>query len=289
MPARVIALGLTSAWLSSRASQPRPGRGAGCGSSTIQGRRPNQEDRLSTCNELPGCSGCGLYAVYDGHGGHRAATFCADKMQGYLTRSKAFAARELIGALRQAFHDCETDFIQLAGREGLRDGTTALVALVEDDALTVAHVGDSRGLLCRAGGATVALTQDHKPELDPEKKRIEALGGFVSYIGCWRAMGILAMSRAIGDLFLKPYVSAEPDVTSLPLTSSDEFVVLASDGVYDVLDNEQVVRIARSAGSPQEAATLLTSSAFHAGSLDNVTAVVVALRGYSPPAARSAR
>jgi hypothetical protein len=96
------------------------------------------------------------------------------------------------------------------------------------------------------------------------------------------AMGILAMSRAIGDLFLKPYVSAEPEVNQFALTAGDEFVVLASDGVYDVFDNDQVVRIVRSAASPQEAATLLTSSAFHAGSLDNVTAVVVALRGYKP-------
>ena len=53
-------------------------------------------------------------------------------------------------------------------------------------------------------------------------------------------MGILAMSRAIGDLFLKPYVSAEPDVNTMSLEPSDEFVVLASDGVYDVFDNEQV-------------------------------------------------
>ena len=132
------------------------------------------------------------------------------------------------------------------------------------------------------------MTQDHKPELEPEKRRIEALGGFVSYIGCWRAMGILAMSRAIGDLFLKPYVSADPEVTLLPLEPTDEFFVLASDGVYDVFDNDQVVRIVRSAATPQEAATLLTSSAFHAGSLDNVTAIVVALKGYKPRGSEAA-
>ena len=215
----------------------------------------------------------------------RAASFAEEKMQNFLTRSSAFKGKDLVKALRQAFHDCETEFIQIAGREGLRDGTTAVVALVQDDTLTVAHVGDSRGVLCRANGVSIAITQDHKPELEAEKKRIEALGGFVSYLGCWRAMGILAMSRALGDLFLKPYVSAEPDVVALPLDATDEFVILASDGVFDVFDNEQVVRIARSAASPQEAANLLTSSAFHAGSLDNVTAVVVALRGYKPKAA----
>ena len=108
----------------------------------------------------------------------------------------------------QAFHETEREFLNIAGREGLRDGTTAVCAVIQrgkkEEVLTVAHVGDSRGVLCRAGYA-VAITQDHKPDLEPEKARIEALGGFVSFIGCWRAMGILAMSRAIGDLFLKPY------------------------------------------------------------------------------------
>ena len=185
----------------------------------------------------------------------RAAAFAADKMQNFVTRSSAFKSRDFVKALQQAFHDCETEFIQIAGREGLRDGTTAVVALVHDEAITVAHVGDSRGVLCRANGAAQALTTDHKPELEAEKKRIEALGGFVSYIGCWRAMGILAMSRAIGDLFLKPYVSAEPDVVSLPITPSDEFIILASDGVFDVFDNEQVVRIVRAADDPQVSET----------------------------------
>jgi len=275
--AAATAWSLTTAWLAKSSSKAKS-----YGSSSIQGRRPNQEDRFCIEPSMPGHHGCGFYAVYDGHGGHRAASFAAEKMHGFLTRTKAFKGRDLLTALQQAFHDCETEFIQIAGREGLRDGTTAIVALVQDDVLTVAHVGDSRGVLCRKGGTTIAITQDHKPELEPEKKRIEALGGFVSYIGCWRAMGILAMSRAIGDLFLKPYVSAEPDVNVWALEATDEFVVLASDGVFDVFDNEQVVRIARSAGSPQEAATLLTSSAFHAGSLDNVTAIVVALRGYQP-------
>ena len=95
-------------------------------------------------------------------------------MQGYLTRSAGYKAKDLLKALRQAFHDCETDFIQIAGREGLRDGTTAIVALVQDDTLTIAHVGDSRGVLCRADGKALALTMDHKPELPEEKRRIES-------------------------------------------------------------------------------------------------------------------
>jgi len=253
--------------------------GTNFGISTIQGRRPNQEDRFSVVEHLPGSNSCGFYAVYDGHGGDRAAQFASESMHQRLTKSKAFAGKDLVAALQHAFHEVETEFLNVAGREGLRDGTTAVVALVQEDTLTLAHVGDSRGVLCR-GGKAVELTHDHKPEMEAEKRRIESLGGFVSYIGCWRAMGILAMSRAIGDLFLKPYVSAEPEVSTVKIEAKDEFIVLASDGIFDVFDNEQVVRIVRSAHTPHEAATLLTNSAFVAGSLDNLTAVVVALRGY---------
>ena len=277
------------------------------GSSSIQGRRPSQEDRCFARERMPG--GCSFFAVYDGHGGDRAARFATDVMCERFVNSAAFKKLDIVKALKQAFHQTETEFLNIAGREGLRDGTTAIVAVVQEDTLTVAHVGDSRGVLCR-GGKAVVLTEDHKPDLEPEKRRIEALGGFVSFIGCWRAMGILAMSRAIGDLFLKPYVSAEPDVRAMPIVAADEFIVLASDGVYDVLNNEQVVQIARSAASPEEAAHLLTESAYVAGSLDNATgararadavaappaaaappgspapplhaAVVVALRGYKP-------
>ena len=231
------------------------------GTSSIQGRRASQEDRFYACEQLPGAPGCGFFAVYDGHGGERAAEYATGTMHERLVRTSAFKAQDLELALEQAFHEVETEFLKIATREGLRDGTTAVVALVQEAMLTIAHVGDSRGVLCR-GGSAVAITQDHKPEMEAERKRIEGLGGFISYIGCWRTMGILAMSRAIGDLFLKPYVSAKPDVLAMPLEPSDEFIVIASDGVFDVFDNQQVVHIVRSASSPQHAADLLTKSAF---------------------------
>jgi len=249
-----------------------------CGTSSLQGRRPKQEDRFYTAAQLPGAPNCGFYAVYDGHGGDRAAAFATDVMHKVLVKSKGWRAKDYSKALEQAFCEVEKQFLGIAERDGLSDGTTAVVALIQDTLLTVAHVGDSRGVLCR-GGVAIEVTEDHKPEIDKERRRIEDLGGFVSHIGCWRAMGILAMSRAIGDLFLKPYVSAEPEVSEYPLTEADEFLVLASDGVFDVFDNDQVVRIVRTASSPQQAASLLTKSAFVAGSLDNVTAVVVALQG----------
>ena len=236
------------------------------GSSSIQGRRPSQEDRFFATDLLPGKRGCSFYAVYDGHGGDRAATYATDSMHKHFVKSSGYKANDIAKALREAFHATELEFLNIAGREGLRDGTTAVCAVLQTEGtettLTIAHVGDSRGVLCRAGFA-VAVTEDHKPDHPEEKARIEALGGFVSFIGCWRAMGILAMSRAIGDLFLKPYVSAEPEIKSLALDAKeDEFLVIASDGVFDVFDNDQVVQIVRSAPSPEQGAHLLRLAPF---------------------------
>jgi len=129
-------------------------------------------------------------------------------------------------------------------------GATAIVAVVKGNELFVANAGDSRGVLCR-GMEAIALSQDHKPSLDTERTRIEAAGGFLSDIaGMCRVNGNLNLSRAIGDLRykcnskLKPkdqIITAEPDVTRYTIQSDDRFFILACDGVWDVMDNQQAV------------------------------------------------
>jgi serine/threonine protein phosphatase PrpC len=125
-----------------------------------------------------------------------------------------------------------------------------VVALIHDEVLLTAHTGDSRAVLCR-DGAAVRLTEDHKPNVDVERKRIEAAGGEVVFLGCWRAShptstSYLACSRAIGDLLLKrPHevVTAVPELTTRKLQPGDQFVVLASDGLWDVVDDATAVKI----------------------------------------------
>jgi protein phosphatase PTC1 len=73
------------------------------------------------------------------------------------------------------------------------------------------------------------LTKDHKPQDEEETKRIQAEGGFVGNHG--RVNGVLAVSRALGDHMLKPFVSAEPHVTTTRLKNSDLFMIIACDGV----------------------------------------------------------
>lgn len=129
-------------------------------------------------------------------------------------------------------------------------GCTAVVAVKYGNELFVANAGDSRGVLCR-GGQAVALSEDHKPAHEVERNRILNAGGFLSEIGgVCRVNGNLNLSRAIGDLKYKgnnelppkdQIITAQPDVRRIALKPEDSFFVLACDGVWDVMSNQECV------------------------------------------------
>jgi len=97
-------------------------------------------------------------------------------------------------------------------------GTTALIAIMQGTKLTVANVGDSRGVMCDYKGNAIPLSFDHKPQSAKEHKRIQEAGGFIAFKGVWRVSGILATSRALGDYPLKPnLVIADPDILTFDL------------------------------------------------------------------------
>lgn len=195
-------------------------------------------------------------------------------------------------ALTKAFHLTDEEFGEMGGYEHLAlVGTTAVVALVGTRMIYVANCGDSRAVLSRHGQA-VPLTEDHKAAREDETARVEAAGGQILFWNGVRVMGLLAVSRAIGDHSLRPYVIAEPEVTIINRQKGDELLVLASDGLWDVMSNQEACTLAkkcllraRQRGSSRQsaarvAATVLTRAAVDRGSRDNVTVVVVDL---SPP------
>lgn len=131
----------------------------------------------------------------------------------------------------------------LSGEE--RSGTTAVAAFIMPNKIIFANCGDSRALICSNKSVRFA-TYDHKPYNEEERKRIENAGGSVMI---QRVNGSLAVSRALGDYDYKnvsglspteQLVSAEPDLTIIDRSEDDEFVILACDGVWDVMSNEEV-------------------------------------------------
>ncbi|KAK1436773.1 hypothetical protein QVD17_02555 [Tagetes erecta] len=134
--------------------------------------------------------------------------------------------------------------------EGPTCGSTACVAIIRNNQLLVANSGDSRCVISRKGQA-YNLSKDHKPDLESEKERISKAGGFIHG---GRVNGSLNLTRAIGDMELKKdkslpaekqILTANPDIHTVALCEDDDFLVLACDGIWDCMSNQQLVDFVR--------------------------------------------
>lgn len=144
--------------------------------------------------------------------------------------------------MREAFLVTDLSFLKKAKAENLNSGTTALCAMYRktEKKLFIGWCGDSQALIARQGNVRQIVTK-HSPEDANERLRIEKLGGAVLYWGnSYRVNGALAVSRAIGDIQHKPFVSAEPDIECIQLDGEEDFIVLGCDGLWDMLTEDDV-------------------------------------------------
>ncbi|XXG85450.1 hypothetical protein AAC387_Pa11g0527 [Persea americana] len=287
---------------------PRYGRTSVCG------RRREMEDAVSIHpsffrrdSRIPALH---FFGVFDGHGCSHVAMSCKDRMHDLLAEELMSAAPEdWKGAMERSFLRMDGEVAVTGGSEPTEAscrcerqmphcdavGSTAVVAVVSPEKIVVGNCGDSRAILCR-NGKPVPLTSDHKPDRPDELNRIHAAGGRVIYWDGARVLGMLAMSRAIGDNYLKPYVIPDPELTEMDRTAEDECLIIASDGLWDVVSNQTACDVVRmclrgrargvsGSGSDSrpdkacsDAAMLLTKLALARQSGDNVSVVVVDLR-----------
>ena len=152
-------------------------------------------------------------------------------------------------------------------------------------AVTSIHLGDTRFLLCStADGTAVPLTRAHHPDEESESARLRRVGAAVvtDSFGEVRFMGQVANTRAFGDTAYKRLgVTAEPEVVSHVIEGDAfAFAIGFSDGVSDVLTDQEIVDLCRGAGHPSEAARRVINFAEDVGSEDNCTAICVPLRGW---------
>ncbi|XP_034924452.1 probable protein phosphatase 2C 75 isoform X1 [Populus alba] len=304
------------------------------GSMSVSGRSREMEDAISVRTSfcLPGINRrrpLHLFGVYDGHGGYHVAALCREKMhvliEEELERVESTCGSGEIGEFGAEWEEMwrgvmkrsyeRMDEVAMStcacGSEGFQcechptqmilGGSTAVVAVLTPEHIIVANCGDSRAVLSR-GGRAIPLSVDHKPDRQDELARIEAAGGRVIYLDGARVEGILAMSRAIGDEYLKPFVIPEPEITFTKRESEDDCLLLASDGLWDVLSGDLACKVARQClreenrpvnAGPQIkdegagalypsrsmlAAALLTRLALGRRSCDNISVIVVDLK-----------
>ena len=253
---------------------------------SFQNRREYQEDRfLHTRLKDKNKKKIGDFmAVYDGHGGDKAACLLQKKLHhhfaGYLSKRITVAK-----AFERAFEKIEEEALK-----SFDDGSTAVAGYVDNkNMLHAAWVGDSR-LVVEHNGTIGFATEDHKPDRPDERHRIEELSiGKVYMDGAWRVLG-LAVSRSIGDRRCKyadiarknggipGRVIATPEYAQYQLTPANHFAIIASDGLWDAVDNKDAITIAKKAlelnGISNDAAEALKNEAIKRGSGDNITVIV---------------
>ncbi|XP_021770295.1 probable protein phosphatase 2C 51 [Chenopodium quinoa] len=288
----------------------------------------------------------GVAAVFDGHGGKEASELAVQLLPYYIQLHISFLSQkemelfedghhmafpldtefnsletrlrrrmnesktmEIIQeAVLLAVHNIDLTFSEVALRKHLLSGTTATIAILVDNELLIANVGDSKAFLClemiqtcdvtnnkstsMTSFQVIELTADHHPDRDDEMARVTAAGGFVSLLGVPRVNGILAVSRSIGDVYLKRYgVIAEPEVKWYHLDASAVFLVVASDGIFEGLNTQEVCRLLHEAYSQDENqnysrssncqssswAECIVNKAYEKGSTDYLSVVLIPL------------
>ncbi|PWY66068.1 PP2C-domain-containing protein [Aspergillus heteromorphus CBS 117.55] len=138
--------------------------------------------------------------------------------------------------------------------------------------LYTANVGDARIILCRNGKA-LRLSYDHKGSDENEGKRIANAGGLILNN---RVNGVLAVTRALGDAYLKDLVTGHPYTTETVIQpDSDEFIILACDGLWDVCSDQEAVDLVRNVPDAQDASKILVDHALARFSTDNLSCMVI--------------
>ncbi|PSS33351.1 Protein phosphatase [Actinidia chinensis var. chinensis] len=296
------------------------------GMTSVCGRRRDMEDTVAIHPSLclrnhQNPDGLHFFGVYDGHGCSHVAWKCKDRLheivrdelEGRQEASWKETMEQSFSRMDKEVTDCCSVGVGVSSSNCRCElqtpqcdavGSTAVIAVVTPDNIVVSNCGDSRAVLCR-NGVAIPLSSDHKPDRPDELDRIQNAGGRVIYWDGPRVLGVLAMSRAIGDNYLKPFVIPEPEVTVMDRTAEDECLILASDGLWDVVSNETACSVARMclqsrkpSSPPQSpgsevnvaatcdfsdhacsgASILLTKLALARHSTDNISVVVVDLR-----------
>uniref|UniRef100_A0A3Q2ZVN9 protein-serine/threonine phosphatase n=1 Tax=Kryptolebias marmoratus TaxID=37003 RepID=A0A3Q2ZVN9_KRYMA len=257
---------------------------------SMQGWRANMEDFHNCVPQLGGELGeWSFFAVFDGHAGSMVAQYCSQHLLGHIGTGPEDNPEKVKAAIVEGFLQTDKHLHAVARREGWeRGGTTAVATLISPYYIYFANCGDSRAMLCRSGQVCFS-TEDHKPYSPLEKERIESAGGSVSL---QRINGSLAVSRALGDFSYKgaenrapsqQMVSPEPEVCVVERSPLDEFLVLACDGVWDTVSNEELCAFIHNrlqvCTDLRDVCAQVIDLCLYKGSLDNISIILLCFPG----------
>ena len=256
-------------------------------SHSLQGKRESNEDQHSTIlnlnNDNKEMNNINFLGVYDGHGGKTVSKYLKENLPNYFIKK----FKKNIYLKQDMFSKHVVDVYNLIQND-LKDnhprlvnycGSTCCITIhcLEEGFLWIINVGDSRAVLSNENGIAIPLSKDHKPNSPEERVRIENLGGKIIYDGVdWRIKN-LSLSRAFGDIECTPYVTHLPQIYCRKLSKGDKFLILACDGLWDVLSNQDAVDFILDLETKNyrgNYAKVLAKYALEKGSMDNITVIV---------------
>ena len=266
-------------------------------------KKNNQDAYLVECD-----GAAALVGAFDGHGsnGHAVSAFVRDYLRGRVVElcGGDGLAHEWEPTVTSLFAQCDQELKRSTVQQLDVSGTTAVIAALHDNLLHLAWVGDSRAMVVRKGadgGRAVAyVTEDHKPDSLEERQRIVSNNGRVDHLVDEQGRRVgpprvflrfawtpgLSTSRAFGDMLAHEVgVVAQPDCHTVALTGDEEYVLLASDGVWEFMDEQAVIDAIAGEGSLEGAADAVVAEARKRWNeeeevVDDITAVILKL-GFS--------
>jgi len=199
------------------------------------------EKALNKDKEFPS-----FFGVFDGHSGDLCVNYIRERLPSMIKGNMNFPSH-MERAFKESFKTLDEQFLrEVARNEKLEDGSTATIAVIWEEKINVAHVGDCKAVVWHEG-KPVVLTTDHNPSLESEKERIVTKYG--GKIKNDRIRGHLAISRCFGaypyknkETLGEKFVSVEPEIVTFSITKNTDFLVLASDGIWDKLSVEEVMK-----------------------------------------------
>jgi serine/threonine protein phosphatase PrpC len=267
---------------------------------SLLGLRPSNEDAEFSLLNLEGADktkrNINLLAIFDGHGGPLISKYLSNVIPQYLYDKTIPKEIKPHSPKYYKYIQKLYDFIQEKIRNEIKEskmmGSTALIAQIYNhkniNRLQIINAGDCRAVLCNKDNIGIALSKDHKPLSFEENNRITQMGGQIIHLpnDDPRIMG-LSVSRSLGDVDAKPYVSHQPEVFNYIIDINDRFLILGCDGLWDVFDNQSAVDFVLSTmknnykyntdskSLQKNIAARLATEAIRKGSTDNISCMIL--------------
>ncbi|KAF2306302.1 hypothetical protein GH714_016358 [Hevea brasiliensis] len=218
--------------------------------------------------------------IYDGHGGPETSRYINDHLFQYLKRFTSEHQSMSVDVIRKAYQATEEGFLSLVTKQWPMKpqiaavGSCCLVGVICGGTLYIANLGDSRAVLGKLVKATeevlaIQLSSEHNVAIESVRQEMHSMHPDDSQIvvlkhNVWRVKGLIQVSRSIGDVYLKkaefnreplyvkfrlrepfkrPILSSEPSISVHELQSHDQFLIFASDGLWEHLSNQDAVDI----------------------------------------------